>query len=173
MFVSVLRSAMVAHTVLLDFTVSGNVIADVEKRSNLKSRIANVLSEHFVGLKPLTESNIDGSLLVLYTGPRGSLITVRGYSEGLITVNIEYYKRDDEEALLSFEVTYRAKADLEIPEKCFESALLRIPRMRNRYGRVARDFKMTTIFKFHSLGSAPCSRLFFFSFCDNPLRNSE
>lgn len=95
---------MVAHTVLLDFTVSGSMIADVEKRSNLKSAIANVLAEHFTGLKPLTESSIDGSLLVLYTGPRGSLITVRGYVEGLITLNIEYYKQDDEEALLTFEV---------------------------------------------------------------------
>jgi len=95
---------MVAHTVLLDFTVSSSVIADMEKRSGLKSAIANVLAEHFTGLKPLTESNIDGSLLVLYTGPRGSLITVRGYTEGLITLNIEYYKQDDQEALLTFEV---------------------------------------------------------------------
>lgn len=95
---------MVAHTVLLDFTVSSSMIADIEKRSNLKSTIANVLAEHFTGLKPLTESNIDGSLLVLYTGPRGSLITVRGYTEGLVTLNIEYYKQDDEEALLTFEV---------------------------------------------------------------------
>lgn len=95
---------MVAHTVLLDFTVSSSVIADMEKRTGLKSAIANVLAEHFTGLKPLTESNIDGSLLVLYTGPRGSLITVRGYTEGLITLNIEYYKQDDQEALLTFEV---------------------------------------------------------------------
>jgi len=95
---------MVAHTVLLDFTVSSSVIADMEKRSGLKSAIGNVLAEHFIGLKPLTESNIDGSLLVLYTGPRGSLITVRGYTEGLITLNIEYYKQDDQEALLTFEV---------------------------------------------------------------------
>lgn len=95
---------MVAHTVLLDFTVSSNVIVDVDKCSNLKLAIANVLQEHFDGLKPLTESSIDGSFLVLYTGPKGSLITVRGYTEGLITINIEYYKRDEEEALLDFEV---------------------------------------------------------------------
>ncbi|XP_076280511.1 spermine synthase isoform X2 [Lasioglossum baleicum] len=94
---------MVAHTVLLDFTVPSNVIADIEKRSNLKVAIANVLKEHFDGLKPLTEPSLDGSLLVLYEGPRGSLITVRGYTEGLITVNIEYYKKDDEDALLNFE----------------------------------------------------------------------
>lgn len=95
---------MVVHTVLLDFTVPSNVIADVEKRSNLKLTVANVLREHFDGVTPLTESDIGGSLLVLYTGPRGSLITLRGYTEGLITLNIEYYKRDDEEALLNFEV---------------------------------------------------------------------
>ncbi|XP_011054008.1 PREDICTED: spermine synthase isoform X3 [Acromyrmex echinatior] len=103
---SYIAEAMVAHTVLLDFTVSSSVIADMEKRSGLKSAIANVLAEHFTGLKPLTESNIDGSLLILYTGPRGSLITVRGYTEGLITLNIEYYKQDDQEALLTFEWRY-------------------------------------------------------------------
>lgn len=95
---------MVAHTVLLDFTVSPNVIADIDKRSNLKLTIANVLNDNFNGLKPFTEANIEGSFIVLYTGPRGSLITVRGYPEGLVTVNIEYYKRDEEEALLTFEV---------------------------------------------------------------------
>ncbi|XP_043519263.1 uncharacterized protein LOC122533519 isoform X1 [Frieseomelitta varia] len=103
---------MVAHTVLLDFTVPSSVIVDVEKRSNLKIAIANVLQEHFDSLKPLTESSIDGSFLVLYTGPKGSLITVRGYTEGLITVNIEYYKRDEEEALLDFEQWRYLEADV-------------------------------------------------------------
>ncbi|CAD1469995.1 unnamed protein product, partial [Heterotrigona itama] len=104
---------MVAHTVLLDFTVPSNVIVDVEKRSNLKIAIANVLQEHFDSLKPLTESSIDGSFLVLYTGPKGSLITVRGYTEGLITVNIEYYKRDEEEALLDFELARELETTLQ------------------------------------------------------------
>lgn len=100
---------MVAHTVLLDFTVSSSVIADMERRTDLKLAIENVLAEYFIGFELLTESNIDGNLLVLYTGPRGSLITVRGYSEGLVTLNIEYYKQDDQEALLTFEVCIRIK----------------------------------------------------------------
>ncbi|XP_058804956.1 spermine synthase isoform X2 [Phymastichus coffea] len=94
---------MVAHTVLLDFTVPSSQVIDMEKRANLKANITNVLKEHFVGLKHLTESNVDGSLLILFTGPKSSIITVRGYPEGLVTVNIEYYKQDEEEALLNFE----------------------------------------------------------------------
>ncbi|XP_008548585.1 spermine synthase isoform X1 [Microplitis demolitor] len=96
---------MVAHTVLLDFTVSSNVITDVEKRSNLKSTIVNVLNDYFNDLKPLTEATIDGSFIALYSGPRASLITVRGYPQGLVTINVEYYKKDEEDALLSFEST--------------------------------------------------------------------
>ncbi|XP_043269615.1 spermine synthase isoform X1 [Venturia canescens] len=96
---------MVAHTVLLDFTVSANVIVDLDERSNLKSTIANVLGDHFNGLKTLTELNIERSFVILYAGPKGSLITVRGYPEGLITLNVEYYKQDDEEALLTFDST--------------------------------------------------------------------
>ncbi|KAL7305890.1 spermine synthase isoform X2 [Trichogramma pretiosum] len=93
---------MVAHTVLLDFTVPSSQVMDVEKRANLKANITNVLEEYFVGLKNLTESNVNGSLLILFTGPKGSLITVRAYPEGLVTVNIEYYKQDDEDAILDF-----------------------------------------------------------------------
>ncbi|XP_011312667.1 spermine synthase isoform X3 [Fopius arisanus] len=100
---------MVAHTVLLDFTVSSNVIADIDKRSGLKSLITRVLSDHFNGLHAMTESTIGDSFFVLYTGPRGSLITVRGYAEGLVTVNIEYYKGDNEDALM----TFKSARDLE------------------------------------------------------------
>ncbi|XP_063975288.1 spermine synthase isoform X2 [Diachasmimorpha longicaudata] len=103
---------MVAHTVLLDFTVSSNVVCDTDKRSNLKSSIASVLRDHFDGLKTLTDSTIDNSFFVLYAGPRSSLITVRGYAEGLVTVNIEYYKQDDEEALMSLEQWRDLEADI-------------------------------------------------------------
>ena len=95
---------MVAHTILLDFTVSSNQILDVDKRANLKANITNVLKEHFVDVKYLTETNIDGSLLILYTGPKGSLITVRGYIQGLVTLNVEYFKQYDEDTLLPFKV---------------------------------------------------------------------
>ncbi|KZC15106.1 PREDICTED: spermine synthase [Dufourea novaeangliae] len=115
---------MVAHTVLLDFTVPSNVIADVEKRSNLKVAITNVLREHFDGLKPLIEPNLDGNLLVLYTGPRGSLITVRGYTEGLVTLNIEYYKSDDEEALLNYELTRELETALQAAATSTRSHML-------------------------------------------------
>lgn len=72
----------------------------------MKANITNVLKEHFIGLKHLTESSVDGNLLILFTGPRSSIITVRGYPEGLVTINIEYFKQDDDEALLSFEVIF-------------------------------------------------------------------
>lgn len=96
---------MVAHTVLLDFTVSSNVISDAEKRLNLKSSIVNVLNDNFVGLKKLTETSVDDGFIVLYSGPKNSLITVRGYPQGLVTINIEYYKLEDDEALMTFETT--------------------------------------------------------------------
>ncbi|XP_076246193.1 spermine synthase isoform X2 [Calliopsis andreniformis] len=105
-YIPICLYTMVAHTVLLDFTVPSNVLTDVEKRSDLKLAITNVLREHLDGVKTLTESNIDGSMVVLYSGPKGSLITLRGYTEGLVTLNIEYYKRDDEEAFLNFEWQY-------------------------------------------------------------------
>ncbi|XP_034949638.1 spermine synthase isoform X1 [Chelonus insularis] len=115
---------MVAHTILLDFTVSSNVIADVDKRSNLKSTIANVLNDYFTGLKPLTEATVDESFIVLYTGPKSSLITVRGYPEGLITINVEYYKEDEEEALLSFESTRNLETAIQAATSAMRSHTL-------------------------------------------------
>ncbi|XP_014214939.1 spermine synthase isoform X1 [Copidosoma floridanum] len=105
---------MVAHTVLLDFTVPANQIKDTEKRTNLKSNITNVLKEHFNGLKYLNEHFVDEGLLVLFTGPRNSLITVRGYSEGLVTVNIEYFMQEGDDALLSYDQWRYLEADVAI-----------------------------------------------------------
>ncbi|XP_011312664.1 spermine synthase isoform X2 [Fopius arisanus] len=119
---------MVAHTVLLDFTVSSNVIADIDKRSGLKSLITRVLSDHFNGLHAMTESTIGDSFFVLYTGPRGSLITVRGYAEGLVTVNIEYYKGDNEDALMTFKQWRDLEADIALALNCQRSK--RLPPVR-------------------------------------------
>ncbi|XP_076246194.1 spermine synthase isoform X3 [Calliopsis andreniformis] len=126
---------MVAHTVLLDFTVPSNVLTDVEKRSDLKLAITNVLREHLDGVKTLTESNIDGSMVVLYSGPKGSLITLRGYTEGLVTLNIEYYKRDDEEAFLNFELARELERALQAAAASTRSYTLTPIKRGEHFGR--------------------------------------
>jgi hypothetical protein len=48
------------------------------------------------------------SFIVLLTGDRGTHITLRGFPQGIVTCNTEYYKEDEEKPLLLFEVMHMA-----------------------------------------------------------------
>jgi len=45
-----------------------------------------------------------GDNVAIYSGPRASIINIRAYSNGLITVNVDYYLGDGEKPLLTLEV---------------------------------------------------------------------
>ncbi|KAI8429259.1 hypothetical protein MSG28_007770 [Choristoneura fumiferana] len=48
------------------------------------------------------EVAVDGGSLKLLTGKKGTTVSVRLFDRGLVTVNIEYYKEESEEPLISF-----------------------------------------------------------------------
>lgn len=45
-----------------------------------------------------------GGNLSVYLGPRGSIVTIRLYPNGLVTTNIDYYLNEGENPLLTLEV---------------------------------------------------------------------
>jgi spermine synthase len=67
-----------------------------------------VLSSYVPGLKRQHIFNFAGSFIVLLTGDRGTHVTLRGFPQGLVTCNIEYYKEDEEKPLFLFEVIHVA-----------------------------------------------------------------
>jgi spermine synthase len=65
-----------------------------------------VLANYVPGLKRQQTLSFAGSFIVLLTGDRGTHVTFRGFPQGLLTCNIEYYKEDEEKPLLLFEVIH-------------------------------------------------------------------
>lgn len=90
---------MVVHTILLDFSV------DNLEKDNIKDKFENVLSLYFSELFCLYDSRLnDGGQIVLYTNSTGVLVTFRIFSNGLLTLNIEYMKEEEDEPLFNFQV---------------------------------------------------------------------
>lgn len=60
-----------------------------------------VLKEYIPNLILATELKLEGGSLKLLTGKKGSTVSVRLFDRGLVTVNIEYYKEENEEPLIN------------------------------------------------------------------------
>ncbi|KAK6641817.1 hypothetical protein RUM44_013534 [Polyplax serrata] len=94
---------MAVHTYLLDFTLEPSHCETVEGRTSIKENIESCLKEYISDLRCDSYKELDGGFLALFFGANGSFITVRGLKQGIVTINIEYYKPDLEDDMLSFE----------------------------------------------------------------------
>lgn len=100
---------MAAHTLLLDFSVDPTQVKSESQLSLLSTNMENILRDYLSNLKLVTSFNIDGGLFRLYTSDLGAVTSLRIFNNGLITLNVEYYKGDKQEPLLSFEVSELSK----------------------------------------------------------------
>ncbi|XP_073983397.1 spermine synthase isoform X2 [Rhodnius prolixus] len=90
---------MAVNTILLDFTVKPSQLP----YSQQEDLMTNVLENFFPHLTKVHKREMeDGGFLLFFTAIRGSFLSVRSFPQGLITINIEYYKQDSEEEILSF-----------------------------------------------------------------------
>lgn len=103
---------MAVNTVLLDFSVTSTKLTSAEESKSLQDDMEDVLSSYVPGLKRQQIFNFAGSFIVLLTGDRGTHVTLRGFPQGLVTCNIEYYKEDEEKPLLLFESVRKLQKDL-------------------------------------------------------------
>ncbi|XP_026466773.1 spermine synthase [Ctenocephalides felis] len=94
---------MSVHTIMMDFSIDPNRVLDSKGQKSVYDRIIEKLNEHFDKLTFLNEVKIDGGSLKLYSSVRGSVFYIRIYERGLITINLEYYKVENEEPLITFD----------------------------------------------------------------------
>lgn len=98
---------MSVQTVLLDFSVEAGRAEDERGQKALLAALEPLLRRHLPGLAAAARLQVPhdcGSLLVLLA-EKGVSVSVRVFPQGLITINIEYYKADGDKPLLDFEVT--------------------------------------------------------------------
>lgn len=80
----------------------------------LAETIESILKDYLANLKSLNTLNIDGGLFKLYSSDFGAITNLRIYNNGLITINIDYYKEEKQEPLLTYEVCIESAVQLSV-----------------------------------------------------------
>lgn len=97
---------MAVNTLLLDFSVDPAQVQNDNQTSVLLTKVENILRDYLSNLKLINNFNLDGSTVKVFTSDLGTVTTLRIYNHGLITINIEYFKGDNQEPVISFEVIF-------------------------------------------------------------------
>lgn len=100
---------MAVNTLLLDFSIDPSQIKSENQITIISTKLENILRDFLTNFKPSNSFHLEGSTIKVYTSDLGTLTTVRIYNHGLITVNIEYYKGENQEPVISFEVGFIIK----------------------------------------------------------------
>ncbi|VVC88518.1 spermine synthase [Leptidea sinapis] len=99
---------MSVQTVLVDFSIDPARLADENGQKTVFDQLETVLKENFSTLIIAADIKVgDGSLKIL-TGKNGLTVSVRLFDRGLVTVNVEYYKEDNEDPI----ITYKSAKEL-------------------------------------------------------------
>lgn len=108
---------MSVHTVLLDFSLDpSRVNTDVESKIVVKS-ILESLKKYFAEPVLIFETTCGDGYLALFKDGN-TIISIRCFHHGLITLNIEYFKKDSEEGKISFDVSRKIFFSLDNENLC-------------------------------------------------------
>lgn len=113
---------MAAQTILFDFTLDKDKTGDEKQRQDVAKILRNELEHIFpqLELAYCMESPENGYFAVLHEN-KDTVITVRIFQHGLLTLNVEYFLPEGKEPVLSFEVRrfcvrFKATKDTCIPD---------------------------------------------------------
>ncbi|XP_050074951.1 spermine synthase isoform X1 [Anopheles maculipalpis] len=95
---------MSANSILLDFSLDPARIIDEVSRKDIVRVCKEGLEKYLAGLKISYDMlTADGYLCILNETGTGTIVTIRFFEQGLITINVEYYRKDGDEAKISFD----------------------------------------------------------------------
>lgn len=96
---------MSVQTVLIDFSLDAARVADERAQRDVLQLVKVGLDKYFGQLKFVCDVPTADGRLSIFSDRELTVITVRVFVVGLLTVNIEYYKRDDEAPAFTFDVS--------------------------------------------------------------------
>lgn len=96
---------MSVQTVLLDFSIDAARLADETARKDVTKAVKAALDKHFTQLKFVYDVQTDDGCLSLFSDRNLTFVNVRLFNVGLVTINIEYYKRDQDAPAFTFDVS--------------------------------------------------------------------
>ncbi|XP_058826573.1 spermine synthase isoform X1 [Topomyia yanbarensis] len=94
---------MSANTVLLDFSLDPTRIGDEVSRKDIVKLCKEHLEKYLPGLKITYDMLTEDGYLCMLTAASAIVTTIRFFNQGLITINIEYYRAEREPPKISFE----------------------------------------------------------------------
>lgn len=97
---------MSVQTVLLDFSIDPVRIGDEVASKDLLKFIKQGLKKYFENLKFVYDLKTEDGYLCLFTDKNLVFIQIRFFNHGIITINIEYFKGENENQIMSFEVSF-------------------------------------------------------------------
>lgn len=97
-------TVMSANSILLDFSLDPARIIDEISRKDIVRVCKEGLEKYLAGLKISYDMlTADGYLCLLNETGTGTIVTIRFFEQGLITINVEYYRKDGDEPKISFD----------------------------------------------------------------------
>lgn len=96
---------MSVQTVLLDFTIDPVRIGDEIASKDLLKFIKQGLQKYFENLKFVYDLKTGDGYLCCLLSDNKVFIQIRFYNHGIITINIEYFKGETENQIMSFDVS--------------------------------------------------------------------
>ncbi|XP_034239245.1 spermine synthase isoform X2 [Thrips palmi] len=127
---------MAVNTILLDFAVDKDTVADRHKRELALMNIESALNEFVRNTTKKDFIEMPGGFLQVLTADRGTFITVRGFVQGLISINVEYFREENEPPLFNYELSGNLQEVLS--EKLQSTKSRRLPAIKR--GTVDRYF---------------------------------
>lgn len=97
---------MSVQTVLLDFSIDPVRVQDEIASKDLLKFIKQGLTKYFENLKFVYDLKTEDGYLCLFTDKNLVFIQIRFFNHGIITINIEYFKGETENQIMSFEVSF-------------------------------------------------------------------
>ncbi|CAF4904522.1 unnamed protein product [Pieris macdunnoughi] len=93
---------MSVQSVLIDFSLDSARLADESGQKSVFEQLQTMLKEYIPNLLLAAEISLDGGSLKILTGTKGVTVSIRLFDRGLVTINVEYYKDDSEDPLITF-----------------------------------------------------------------------
>ncbi|XP_073843488.1 spermine synthase isoform X2 [Musca autumnalis] len=115
---------MAAQTVLFDFTVDPVRTSDAKERQEIAKVLRHELECLFPQLEQQYQMPMDDGYFAVLTENKETIITVRIFGQGLITINLEYYLENGKEQLLSFDSSKRLENNIAKKLKVFSGQVL-------------------------------------------------
>lgn len=96
---------MSVQTVLLDFSIEPDRLSDGISQKEILKQLQQTLSKYFPDIVLIFETSVSDGHLSIFSEKSTVLLNIRLFNQGIITINIEYFKGDCDHQRLTFDVS--------------------------------------------------------------------